>query len=319
MPTHTTLKSVTSAGESTLSELVEFGLYNFFQWGLLGIGAFVNVTAPASGAYGDTFTRLRAKVVPDYSAGQVWEGARGDWVWETGVEHATQPIRVSGVTVNNTFQPATGVGPYAFTVDYPNGRVIFSASIPTSSVVNCEYSYRLYHVSTAESPGWKQVQFDSFRVDDSQLALLGSGNWGWNAERRLPLPALVLEAVPEVYRRPYEVGHQVATATQVIHAHFLAETKWERNHLHDIITSQWMKHLRGVDRDRLAGSNRFPLLYDGSPNPSGMAYPQMVEPSGAGGFAWKQIRVITSEPGGYGSRPPLHWASVRLMCEVEVP
>lgn len=135
-------KGVNNLGDSLLSDQLESNLFAWCTWSSLGIGAFANITLPASGAYGGTPSLLRLSEDPNYQSGQVWEGFRKDWVWETGVNYAYQPIRVSGVYVNGTFQPVTGTGTYAHTIDYPAGQVVFNNPISPSSNVQCEFSYR---------------------------------------------------------------------------------------------------------------------------------------------------------------------------------
>ena len=45
-PSYTTLKGVSKYGEQQLSSLIEDGIVQFFDWGLLETGAFFNVNTP---------------------------------------------------------------------------------------------------------------------------------------------------------------------------------------------------------------------------------------------------------------------------------
>jgi hypothetical protein len=120
------------------------------------------------------------------------------------------------------------------TVDYPNGRVVFDAPVPQTGVVQCEYSYRLFQLYTADAPWWQQLQTDSFRADDPQFLQVGSGAWDVLAQNRVQLPAVVVEAVP---RRPrgYEVGGG-ETVQQDVLFHVLAEDRFHYKWLHDALT-----------------------------------------------------------------------------------
>src|SRR5579859_2905287 len=103
--TPTQLKGVTDIGRPLLTEMLESNISQFFQWGLLNVGNFFQVRIPTSGAYGGDFSRLRLGDDPNFPAGQVWEGVRKDWVWESGLNYAVQPIQISGVYVNGSYYP----------------------------------------------------------------------------------------------------------------------------------------------------------------------------------------------------------------------
>ena len=87
-------KHVSQVGETLLTSQIESNMKSYLDWGLLGIGSFSNVSIPTSGAFGGTFDKLRLVDDPSYSQGQIWEAARKDWVWETGVYYDTQPVQM---------------------------------------------------------------------------------------------------------------------------------------------------------------------------------------------------------------------------------
>ena len=111
MPTYTSLKFIDSVGKTTLSQQLQDNLVEFFSWGLIDKGGFFNVNIPAVGLYGGNKHQLRLVDDPNYTAGQVWEGYRNNWVWESGLSTSTQPIAVSGVFVGfglfNPFKPVS--------------------------------------------------------------------------------------------------------------------------------------------------------------------------------------------------------------------
>ena len=85
-------KGVTSIQKDNLSNNLLLSLQDFLSWGFLQIGGFQNITrSPAvSGSYvPDNVSRyrLRNSSDPSYEAGQVWEGFRNDWVWESGFNY----------------------------------------------------------------------------------------------------------------------------------------------------------------------------------------------------------------------------------------
>jgi hypothetical protein len=135
MPLYTTLKGVGRYGETTLSSHIEDGTVGFFNWALLEAGAFFNVSIPTSGIYGGDSHKLRLVDDPNYTAGQVWEGFRSNWIWESGVFSDDPPVNISGVHIGGAFYATRSTHPnynasYAHYIDYANGRVV-SPYLPT--------------------------------------------------------------------------------------------------------------------------------------------------------------------------------------------
>jgi hypothetical protein len=314
MPTHTQLKGVRGVHESLLSKQLEANLTTFFQWGFLGVGGFFSARMGQPNCFNIDETRLRPVSDPRYPDGQVWQGFRKDWVWETGVEFDQQPIRVSGVWVNGTFR-ASG-----HFVDYPNGQVHFHPPVSPTSIVQCEHSYRLFQVYTSNNEGWRRLQKDSFRSDDPHFTQTGSGVWDIPGEYRLQLPAVVVDVVPNVTsRKGYELGSQVQIVEQEVHFHILAEDPDTYRWLHDAITNQVGKRLVGFDVNQMFARDAFPLDWNGTPKPSGMMYPDLIKPSGEGGFEWRQIRIQHArsyERAGLGG---IRYCQVNLRIEVDIP
>lgn len=321
MGDQTRLKGITDIGQALLSNNLETNLVSWFQWGFLGIGAFFNVTIPSSGAYGGDFHRLRLVKDPYSEDGQVWQGFRQDWVWETGVEYAAyQPIRVSGVYVNGNFHSVAETGAYAHHVNYPLGQVVFETPISANSTVTCEYSHRLAHFTTSDIPWWRQLQLDSFRVDNLQFAQAGSGAWSLLAQNRIQLPAVVVEAIPNTSRKGLALGGGAIVRQDVLF-NIISETPWDRQQLHDIITYQWQKRLVLFEKNWVNAADKFPLDENGSPASGALMYPDLIKATGDGGFGWVQLRFEdfrgTAQP--HEVTAPLYAATVRAVCEVDLP
>jgi hypothetical protein len=316
--TSTTLKGVDNIGDSLLSEQLECNALAFFSWGLLGIGGFFNVNIPQSGAYGGDFSRLRLSEDPNYSVGQVWEGFRKDWVWESGVEFTSQPTAISGVFVDGQYYNPADTGGYGHLVDYPNGRIIFASPIDSGSTVTCEYSYRLWQWYTQDVPWWEEIQFNSYRVDSPQFLQYGSGAWSILAENRVQLPAVIVEAVSRTDRKPFEIGSEAVTVRQDLLFHILAETPTDRKTMHDIITEQYQKRIQGFDKNLMFDADAYPLTADGAIASGAMCYPDLIQPTGDGGFFWTQIRFADTRSVDQGRILPFYWATVRAVMEVDI-
>lgn len=318
MSTYTNLKGFDDVGESLLSDQLEANIKSWFEWGMLGKGAFQNVTIPTSGLYGGNMCQLNLVDEPNYNAGQVWQGFRSNWVWETGVEYPTQPIRVSGVRVNGTFYPSSTTGIYKHHIDYPNGRVVFDSAISTTSTVTCEYSVRTCHFSTSESFWWKEIQFDSFRLDSPQFSQTGSGIWSILAPYRVQLPHVIIEAIPQTNRIPREIGNETFTVQQQVLFHILTENPIDRKKLHDIITYQQEKSIITFDKNLVAAASGFPLDINGSVAANAKMYPDMVKDP-PNGYSWKIMRFAKMQSRDQAPVHPLFYATVHGTVEIVIP
>ena len=304
-------RNVTQLGESLLSDQLETNLKTYFDWSMLTIGGFFNIVVPTSGVYGGDFSRLRPVSDPNYTDGQVWEGPRKDWVWETGV-YSTQPINISGVYVNNTFRPGNGIGPYAHSINYPLGRVVFDSAISTSSTVKAEYSYRYVQTSTADATWWRNLQFDSLRVDNANY-LPNSGTWGIIAQNRIQLPHVVLEAIPQVTRYGSQIGGLNQVVKQDVLWHVLTEHVYDRKQLHDIITYQAEARLYTFDKNLAIASGVLPLTWEGDRSPEGLTWPSLISD-----YRWKTIRLVKATSMGYDAIPPFYYSIIRMTVEVDL-
>jgi len=320
MPTYTSLKFIDSVGKTTLSQQLQDNLVEFFSWGLIDKGGFFNVNIPAVGLYGGNKHQLRLVDDPNYTAGQVWEGYRNNWVWESGLSTATQPIAISGVFVGGSFHPATGVGTYAHHIDYPNGRIIFDSAISTTSTVTAEYSYRWIKVMAAnETPWFREIQYRADRLDSSHFSNTGSGDWSQLGQTRVQLPAIGIEIVPRRSFKPLELGGLSQWAYTDVLFHILTEDEFTRNKLVDIVSFQQEKTIYMFDVDKIAQSGRFPLDYRGMLSEKSVAsgaltYPNLVTVSG---YRDRELRFSSMSVQQMDAiNPSLHLGTVRGQTEV---
>lgn len=311
----TQLQRVSNVGNTLLNSELESNLKSYLDWGLLGIGGWFNVEIPTSGAWGGTFDQLRLVDDPSYSAGQIWESARKDWVWETGVPYTGgSPIQITGVSVNGTFY-GTGDATYGHHYNYPLGRVVFDNPISTNSTVKLEYSYRNVQTYIADqAPWWDELQYNSMRVDDATFQQVGSGNWAILANNRVQMPAVVIEAVPRRTYQPYELGSSNNFITQDVLFHIVAESRWWRNQLVDIISIQKDNTLMLYDSNKLADSGAYPLDFRGMVIAPENNYSGLVTTPG---YQYTSARITdmgVTEMESYNSR--LYEGTVRASFEV---
>lgn len=310
------LKAVTEIGRALLSHNIVSNMVSFFDWGLLNVGGFTNVRLASSGAYGGDQSRLRLSDDPSYTKGQVWEGFRGNWVWESGLEYGYQPIRISGIYINNAYYPTTTTGTYAYVINYPLGRVVFDSAINTASVVKCEFSYKYVNVTTADVPWFREIMFNSLRVDDPQFHQYGSGQWAVPAQMRVQLPAIVVEHGPSRKHTPHALGGGTRTQTDVLF-HVFAETSYDRDQIVDIIDHQYEHTIDTYDYAIVLDNNKFPLDHNGNIVPSALMYPVLVNPDGpykGQKIVFKDTRVIDQN-----YNLPLFEGAVKVTVEIHTP
>lgn len=277
-----TFKGISSIGQITLSNILKTNVVAYFDWGFVNAGGFVNVQMTnSSGLYGGDHSILRPVQDPSFTNGRVWEAKRGNWVWERGTE-INSPIAISGVYVNGSYTSS------GFYYDYPNGRVIFNTPISGNSVVKVNYSYKSVKVVEAEQiPFLQRLQYDSFRVDDTNF-IVGSGNNIGLATQRIQMPAIGISHIGRQYKG-YQIGDKSAWATDDILFDVIAEDKATAEKLADIISYQTEVTTFLFDPS-LMPATAYPLDYRGAlVNPSSV-YPNIIRSSGDGGYRYTQAQ-----------------------------
>ena len=276
---HTKLANLNNAQDATLSNVLLDNFVSLYDWGLLDRGQFYNINIPESGIYGGDKQKLRSAQDPNYSNGQVWEGYRQNWVWESGISATDeQPITISGVFVDDTFY-ATGNVTKPFYVDYPNGRVIFDTALTTTSTVQLEYSHKWVQVVPAQGVPWfREIQQGSFRNEEG-FQVSDSGNWVQLGQTRVQLPAIAVEVIPAKSLQPYQLGGGQWTNTDILF-YVISENHWECTNLMDTILYQNDRTVHLFDPTAVAISGVLPFNYRNELNenaiPSGL-YPNMID------------------------------------------
>ena len=280
------LKGFTSVHQSTLSNDIQDNLVEYFDWSLLGKGNYFNNTLGEQSPDSQDYSRLRLSSNDNYTAGQVWEGFRQNWVWQSGVSgvNMTAPLLgtnnekpgVSGIYVDDTYYPSDTTGDFAHYVDYFNGRVVFDSAIPTGSKVQAEYSYKYINVVYANNMPWiKQIQTKALQPT-AEFLNVDKGPWNLPPEARVQLPLIAIEVVPMRTFRGYQLGGGQYVYTDVIF-HCIAEDEMERNKLLDIVSLQNDKTIALFDSNAMNADSAFPLDYNGTPVPSALRYPDLVD------------------------------------------
>lgn len=311
----TSLKGFTTFGDATITTHVRENLISFFDYGLISKSGFINVEIPTTGYYGGNDHQLRPVQDPRYTYGQVWEGFRSNWVWESGINALVSTNDaypgVSGVYIDDSFYSTAITEDYSHYINHPLGRVIFDEPINTNSTVNCEYSYKYVNVTRVDGLEWfKQIHQNSERSDDPNF-INNSGEWSILSDNRLQLPSIGIELVN--YRRMvgYQLGGGQTVFTDFL-LHCVAEDVYTRDHLMDIVTLQNDKVLQSYDLNQISANNAFPLDYRGVPNSGALLYPELVS-----NYQGSSIRLVdVSIDSVYSLTPRVHIGTVKLKTEV---
>lgn len=284
MSSATTFKGVTDIGDKQLSEMITDNLIFFLDWGFLNIGAYFNITIPTSGQYGGEKSRLKLVKDPRFTTGTVWESFSKNFVWETNLETSAQPIGISGVYVNGTFQAANS-GNY---IDYNNGRVIFSSAIPTNSVVTLNYSYKFVDINDGHDIPWiSKPTYNFSRLDNAEYGQFGSGDFSEIADRRIQLPTVAVEVNPIAKTTGHSLGTGYRYAKNNVSFHILSDNDGTCKKIADILADQKDKTIFMFDSNKIADSGVYPLDSRGMKRSQAINYPQMVAETG---YLWNKLR-----------------------------
>lgn len=285
MPNYTAFRDTTGIGKMSDSEKIKFNLIYFLDWAFINVGAYDNVNIPESGAYGGNEHILRRVDDPRFTTNSVWEGFRGNWIWESGVSQDVQPIAYSGVFVGNNYHEKNS----NHYVDYINGRIVFDSGISSTSTVKAEYSYKLINIyDNDDTPFFREIQYNSYRVDDNSFTQT-SGNWSQFKENRIQLPAIFIEMANK-RSDPYELGGGNFFHNTDVVFHVLAEEGTTADRIAERLYKQNEMTIKMFDPDIISESGKIPLDYRGSLNANALTFPDLVDT-----YRWNGLRFYDAQ------------------------
>lgn len=294
--------NINSLSDYSLLAQVEENLKAYLDNGFLSIGGFVNCVS-GTGLYGEVNTKVTQAEVINYTKGTVWETNHKEWVYETGVCYSgSYPIPVSGIYVNNIFLPSpTGSGSYGYSLNYPNGQITFKRSIPPTSNIRLNYSYKKIQVYKASTTNW-WGEFKSAVYSDLPN------------EYSIHMPAIIIEPAPQTTMKPYQLGDRSFFTDQDFLLYIFAESAIERNNISDIIRFQKERTLLTYDINRVIKDGVYPINFDGSVNNSGQSYNSLLTNYRGPNLFIKNIAQIGMET--YSKK--LFWCILRITTQTIV-
>jgi hypothetical protein len=307
------LKGFTNLGDATLTNHIRENFISFLDYGLLEKGNFDNVTIPTTGYYGGLEHVLQPVDDPRYNYGQVWEGFRSNWVWQSGLGALTSVDNanpgVSGVHVDSTFYPASGTGTFAHHINHPLGRVVFDTAIDTSKTVTCQYSYKYINVTQADGLNWfQEIQKRAGRAENTNFP--NSGDYAILADNRYQLPAIGIEVASNRTMKPYQLGGGQSVFTEYLF-HCVAEDSYTRDSLIDIVSLQHLKNMKAFDLNKIADTGTFPLDYRGVPVSGALSYPELLSKHEGVHIRLEDVQMDSV----YSISPDIHVGTVKFTAE----
>lgn len=259
---------VDSLNNSLILNTLEVNLKAFLQHALLSIGAWSDVNLNQQNLVTSSLSDLQLTEDPAYKRGQVWSSAKKDWVYEN-VEYSSRNPITPEIYVNNTLIQS------GYIIDYINGRIIFDNPKNPNSIVKAKYSYSNIQIHrSSDSLWWKLIE--SGLVDPKDIKSNGRGEWSIGPHHKIQTPCIVIDAVPRAINYPYELGAKSLKIDQDVLFNVLAENKNDRNQILDIIRLQQDNTIWLFNINKAAQANKLTLDHNGSINPVGLDYTNLV-------------------------------------------
>lgn len=233
-------------------------------------GFFTDVSTGETDIYSRDISQLSSVDDPSFPDNTVWQSAFKQWVHESGLVpdfgNITSPIIASGVTVDGTFYPTDPSAPgynaaYAHNIDFPNGRVIFSGPVSSTSVVQAEFSYKEITVDFASTFENESKDFFIETAYKDHPHQTGVIVYPEDNARTLPM---VLIDVTSMEREAYELG--AASTIANIQGSFIvwARDEFMRDQIEELLSDKEHTVLFGINFNTAP----FPLTYIGDKNPN---------------------------------------------------
>lgn len=283
-------------GNIHLTNEIESNIIAYLDWGFLGICAFQNVESGVTDAYGGSAFTLKPIKDDNYSDYQVFQGARKNWVYETGIECSTEPIPLTGVYVNGTLYTRDH-GTYGYYVNFREGKIVFNNALDDNDVVAVNHSYKNVWIDTNDSVlANLELQYKSERSDDSHFAQYGSGEWSPFPGARIQLPAIGVQVVARRNWKPYQIGPRAwQWCFNDMLFHCYGQTEEECTRLLDILSTNSDHAVKFYDTQQVAAAQKFKLDYRGDLAAGGLVYPDLVSnyqnPHFYGPVTWSDTNI----------------------------
>tara|TARA_R110002074_G_scaffold388868_1_gene571823 strand:+ start:3516 stop:4466 length:951 start_codon:yes stop_codon:yes gene_type:complete len=307
---------VNNIGQTFLINQLELNMKSFLDNGFLKAGGFVNIHKPVKNIHSNGLYKLYTVNDPNFKTGQVWQPARKDWVFETGVNESFHaPVAITGVYIDSVFHNINTTGNYEYTLDYKNSRVLFAKKQSTSLNVEMSYSYRWVQVyNYVDAKWWQELQY-SPNNNEAHQKTRDKGDFTIPAHQRVQMPAVIIETVARGTSEPFRMGDKSMRISQDFLFHIIADNYTDRNNILDILRLQEDKVLSFYDIDKVVKNEKYWLNFDGTLNPKRLQYDVIT--SLDGDYLWNTCRLknmVISEVESLNA--DLFEANIRVTAEI---
>lgn len=144
-------------GDYSTEDIILENIREFINYGLIELGAFINVNIGDLDRYGQDESRLYpVSGRPGVIDNTVFMSRRDDWIWENNISLKATGLNLpyvpSGIVFNNTFVPTgTDVSGVSWYLDFSRGRVVFSSGWANIPTVQVQQSWRYVSVYDSDS------------------------------------------------------------------------------------------------------------------------------------------------------------------------
>jgi len=278
---------IDNIGATLLTNHLEINMKSFLDAGFLNSGGFINIHRPVKNVHSNPLYKLYTVNDPNFKTGQIWQTARKDWVYESGiVDDRHQPIQISGIYINNTFYDTNTTGQYAYNIDYKNSRIIFQNRQSPSLNIEMSHSYRWVQVyNYTDAQWWQELQYNTNNNEEHRQNR-EKGDFTVPAHQRVQMPAIVIETVARGSAKPVRLGDKSLRIDQDFLFHIVANNYHDRNNITDILRYQEDKVLKFYDVDAIVRDQKHALNYDGTLNPNRLSYMDMIN-----NYTWNTCRL----------------------------
>lgn len=249
---------------------LEVNLKLFLDHSFLSIGSWSDVNVNQQNLLTSPLSKLEMDDDASFKRGQVWISARKDWAYDsTIIYNDKSPLIVDHILVNNNSITS------GYYVDYANGRIIFDQPKSPQTNIQVSYSYRNIQTHRSSDCNWWKI-IESGIIEPKDMKSTGFGQWTIGPYHKVQMPCIVIDAVPRSRGLPYELGSKSLRIEQDILFNVITENKNDRNQLLDIIRLQQNNTIWLFDINKAAQDNKLPLSHDGSINPEGLTYLDLI-------------------------------------------
>jgi hypothetical protein len=228
----------------------------------LGLNAYDNTDLSQLAPVDNASDLARLGFTTTTGAGRVWQSPFRNWIYQSGLIHSydrgepqkTAPTLCSGVYIDGVFKPDRPLMPWGAspgwdptvypTIDWINGRVIFSSGVATTAIVRAEYSYGEILVKIGN------------RHNANIEEYLANTKYGTNPDfyggvhfpsgRFQPLPAVFIQVGTQVHEA-YEVGNRSLVEMDSVTLHCYARSSTTVDNMLDTIRLQDQRGFPIVD------------------------------------------------------------------------